>query len=182
MHFRLALLLSVLLASPAIFAGDAAADAALPAGCEAFARDVSGELAAMGTPSPAVTAGGSGREAVRIAAGRRHDVGLRPLGEVALAAEPGKAMPAGAMAGLLVFQVPADGRYRVSLGTAHWVDVVDGGRVLASLDHEGQRGCPLLRKVVEFELPGGRDLVLQLVGGAGAATAVLVTPSAPAAK
>lgn len=185
MSLRLALVLSALLASPGAFAGDALAEAAVPAGCEAFARDVSGEMAAMGTPSPEVTAGRGGSEAVRIAVGRRHDVGLHPLGEVALVAEPGKAMPEGAMAGLLVFQVPADGRYRVSLTTAHWLDVADvadGVRVLASLDHEGQRGCPLLRKVVEFELPGGRDLMLQLVGGTGTTTAVLVTPSVPATK
>lgn|SRR5690606_35958257 len=178
MHVRLALVLPVLLAACSAVAGDA--PAAFPPECGRFTRDVTNELAALRLPSIAVVAGrGDDAGATRIEPGTRHDIRLHPQRGVTLATAPGKAVPDHAMAGLLVFRVPEDGRYRVSLTTAHWVDVVDGGRVLASLDHEGRRGCPLLRKVVEFELAAGRDLVLQLVGPAADETGVVIT-AAPA--
>lgn len=179
MPARFAVMLLVLLPACVALAGEAAgARDPVPPGCDAFTWDVADELAALPVPGAAGVAGNGGDVApTRIATGTRADIRLHPRNEVSLAAEPGKAQPGDAMAGLMVFQVPVDGRYRVSLATGHWVDVIDRGRVVASLDHRGQRGCPLLRKVVEFELEAGRDLLLQVVGGAGSGTAVLVTPA-----
>lgn len=177
MPVRPALLLSVLLAASAAVAADAPAAAdALPPECGTFAWDVSKELAVLRLPSTAGVAGtGGDAGAVRIGLDTRYDMRLHPEAGVTLAARPAKAPADDAAAGLLVFQVPVDGRYRVSLTTAHWVDVVDGGEIVASTGHEGRRGCPLLRKVVEFDLAAGRDLVLQVLGGVGSETGVLIT-------
>lgn len=184
MHARLALLLPALLAASAAVAGDgapAAADA-LPPECSTFTWDVSNELAALQSPATALEAGRGGDAAVaRIEIGRRYDARLLPQGEVTLAARPAKPMlDDAAMAGLLAFTVPADGRYRVSITTGHWIDVVDGGEVVASLDFQGRRGCPLVHKIVEFELRAGRDLVLQFAGGSAEEAGVVITPVAAA--
>lgn len=189
MPVRSAMFAALLLACPlpvALAAGTSAhahgpapghAPSAASAGCEGFTRDVSLELAAMQAPGTAGVAGTGAQDGAmpRLEPGVRHDVRLHPHAGVVLAATPARAVPGDASAGLLAFRVPVAGRYRVSLTTAHRVDVVDAGTVLASRDHQGVRGCPLLRKVVEFDLPAGRDLVLQLVGNAGTAAGVLVT-------
>lgn len=180
MKARFALFLPVLLASATVAAAAGRAETAdaLPPACGTFALDVSDELAALGLPSTMVVAARDGASGdARIEPGRRYDVRLHPEAEVTLAAVPSRAPTADTVAGLLVFQVPVDGRYRVSLTTAHWIDVVDGGDVVVSTGHEGRRGCPLLRKVVEFDLAAGRDLVLQVLGDAGTGTGVLVTPA-----
>lgn len=176
---RSVLILSVLLAALIPSAAFAASDPPAGApGCEGFTRDVGNELALLGQPGTAVVAGDGGEaRPTRIAPGRRYDVRLHPVAGVTLAAAPGKAQPDDAAAGLLSFQVPTAGRYRVALTTGHWVDVIEGAEVLPSLDHEGRRGCPLLRKVVELDLPAQRELVVQVIGGAGAEAGLLVTPA-----
>lgn len=183
MDVRLALLLPALLAASAAVAGDAqpAADA-LPPECSTFTWDVSDELAALRSPSTAGEAGRGGDSgAVRIEPGRRYDMRLHPQAEVALAARPAKPMlDDAATAGLLTFTVPEDGRYRVSITTGHWIDVVDAGQVVPSLDFQGRRGCPLVHKIVEFELQAGRDLVLQFAGGAVDEAGVVITRVAAA--
>ncbi len=172
-------LLVVLLAAAPALPGHAAPSAplALPTGCDTFSWDVSRELAALsGTPEP-VSAGAGGVDGgPRIALETLYQVRLLPQAEVTLAARPGKPMlDDDARAGLLMFQVPADGRYRVSITTGHWIDVVDDGRIIASLDFQGRRGCALVHKIVEFQLPAGRDLVLQFAGGAAEASGVVIT-------
>ncbi|KLJ00396.1 hypothetical protein WQ56_09490 [Luteimonas sp. FCS-9] len=164
-----------MLAVPAFAAGPAPA-AALPAGCDTFHWDVAQELSLLQTPPAAVVAGTGGEATTRIEPGTFYRAALHPQAEVALAAPPGKPMlDDDAMAGLLTFRVPADGRYRVSITTGHWIDVVDDGAIVASLDFQGRRGCPLAHKIVEFELRDGRDLVLQFAGGDAPVSGVAVT-------
>ncbi len=71
--------------------------------------------------------------------------------------------------------VTQPGRYRVSITTGHWIDLVDGKNLVVSRDFQGQRGCEKVHKVVEFELAGDRDFVLQLSGGTDASVGVAVT-------
>ena len=98
---------------------------------------------------------------------------------MALAASPRKPMPGeGAHAGLLAFRVPADGRYRVSITSGHWIDVVDAGAVVPSLAFQGHAeagGCPLVHKIVEFQLRAGRELLLQFAGASDASAGVAIT-------
>ncbi len=165
---------ALLLACATAAAADPPA-APLPAGCDTFTWNVAAELAALATPPVAIVAG-DGSAAARIEPGTRYDARLHPQAGVTLAARPGKPMlDDGAQAGLLTFQVPVDGRYRVSITTGHWIDVVDGGQIVPSLDFQGRRGCPLVHKIVEFQLPAGRDLVLQFAGGRAGESGVAIT-------
>jgi len=136
-------------------------------GCDAFTWDVSRELAVLGQSATTVKGGKGGTEpAVRLEVGKHYVAHLAPQSEVQLAAKPGKPMlDDGARAGVFTFHVAEAGSYRVSITSGHWLDVVDGGNVVASRDFQGQRGCERVHKIVEFELSGDRDMVLQLTGG-----------------
>jgi hypothetical protein len=76
---------------------------------------------------------------------------------------------------LIRFQVPKAGNYRVAITSGHWIDVVDGTQLIRSRDFQGQHGCDLLHKVVEFSLPAGRDLILQFSGAAEEKMRVAIT-------
>lgn len=148
---------------------------ALPAGCDTFSWDVEHELALLATP-PTPLAAGDGSAPAQIEIGTLYRVQLLAQDQVQLAARPGKPMlDDGAMAGLLTFRVPETGAYRVAITTGHWIDVVDAGQIVASTDFQGRRGCPLVHKIVAFDLPAGRDLVLQFAGGAAATADVVIT-------
>ena len=78
--------------------------------------------------------------------------------------------------GVFQFAVPVAGRYRVSISSRHWIDVVDVSTVIDSVDHFGP-GCELVHKVVEFDLPTGRPLTLQLSGHDDAIVGLVITAS-----
>lgn len=168
-------LLGMLCAFPANASDDS--EQTLPESCRTFTWDVSKELAALQTTSNAIVASdGMSSSLIRIEPGTFYKAALHPQSAVTLASRPGKPMlDDDAMAGLLTFQVPADGRYRVSITTGHWIDVVDGGQIVSSLDFQGRRGCPLVHKIVEFELSAGRDLTLQFAGGSAPESGVVIT-------
>ena len=150
-------------------------------GCDGFRWDVKRELALLAAPATELSAG-DGRAAVAIQLGRHYRARLQPQAEVQLAARPDKPMLADdAMAGLLDFSVPSDGRYRVAITSSHWVDVIDAGKPVPTLEFQGRHGCPLVHKIVLFELKAGRSLQLQFSGGSAASVGVLVTP-APGAQ
>lgn len=166
----LPLVLSLLLAPLPLAAAEPAP------GCDTFSWDVSHELTALAA-SPAQIVAGDGKQAAPLLRLETlYTARLAPQAGVVLAARPGKPMlEDDAFAGLLNFRVPQAGRYRVSITTGHWLDVVDGNQVIPSLDFQGRRGCPLVHKIVEFDLPSGRDLTLQLAGNTAAQVGVLIT-------
>jgi hypothetical protein len=145
-------------------------------GCDAFTWDVSHELDVLGKPAKAITAGTDGKKPVRLELDQRYSVKLVPQGTVHFAVKPGKpVVEDGAQAGVLSFHTPKAGRYRISITTAHWLDVIDGGLVVVSSDFQGQRGCEKVHKVVQYELSGNKDFVLQLSGGTQANLDVAIT-------
>jgi hypothetical protein len=102
-----------------------------------------------------------------------------PQGSVKFAMPPARpARSSNPTAGLLFFRTGAAGPYRISLSSRHWIDVLDGGKPVDSRSHQGRDGCEQLRKVVEFELPANRELVLQLSGDNAATVDVVVTAGA----
>jgi hypothetical protein len=145
-------------------------------GCDAFTWDVSHELAVLDMPAKPITAGTDAKKPVRLDLDQRYDAKLLPRRSVHFAAKPAKPMlDDGAQAGLFTFHTPKAGRYRVSVTTGHWLDVVDGGNLVVSRDFQGQRGCEKVHKIVEFELSGNKDFVLQLSGGMDATLGVAIT-------
>jgi hypothetical protein len=80
-----------------------------------------------------------------------------------------------ARAGLVQFRSMEAGRYRISLSTRHWADVVDGTLLIESHDFQGAGGCERPHKVVEFDLPANRSLTLQFSRAPNSAVAIAVT-------
>jgi hypothetical protein len=149
-------------------------------GCDAYTWNISHELEVLGQPAISLNAG---RDAKTLVLGlahvdleKRYAVKLVPQSGVKFAAKVGKpALDDGAQGGLISFRTAKAGKYRVSITSGHWLDVVDGGNLVVSRDFQGQRGCEKVRKVVEFELTGNHDFVLQLSGGTEANVGLAVT-------
>jgi molybdate transport system substrate-binding protein len=161
-----------------------AASAADTDPCNGFTWDVSRERAVMKQPPRAVAgAVRPGADVPQIEPEKLYEVKLADQSTVTFVAKPGKAaLTDGAHAGLVRFRVEKAGRYRVSITTRHWIDVVDGMQLVSSRDFQGQRGCERPHKIVEYELPAGHDLTLQFSGSADAQVSVAITAvSTPAA-
>jgi hypothetical protein len=145
-------------------------------GCDAFTWDVSRELAVFDQAVKPLQAGRDAKSAPRADVDTHYVVALLPQRNVKFPAEPGKPTAAdGVHAGLVVFRATKPGRYRVSASTSHWVDLVDGRNLVVSRDFQGQRGCEKVHKIVEFELSGNRDFVLQLSAGTEETVGLAIT-------
>jgi hypothetical protein len=146
-------------------------------GCDAFTWNLKREFAAMKTPATLLAASVDPKvNPVRLKEGRHVTATLVPQGSVTFVAPPAHARKTGnSTAGLLFFKSGAAGHYRISLTSRHWIDVLDDGKTIDSVSHEGHGGCELLHKAVEFELPANRDLVIQLSGDDAATVDVVVT-------
>jgi hypothetical protein len=157
--------------------GRAGAQEQVPkSGCDAFTWDVSHELAVLDQPAKPLQAGRDAKSAPRAEVDGHYVLSLVPQGNVKFPAKPGKPPAAdGAHAGLLVFHAAKPGRYRVSTSTNHWLDVVDGRNLVVSRDFQGQRGCEKAHKIVEFELSGNKDFVVQLSAGADEKVGLAIT-------
>jgi hypothetical protein len=145
--------------------------------CDSFTWDLAREFAALKAPATLLAASADPKvNPVRLDEGKHFAATLLPQGSVAFAAPPARQPRSeNPTAGLLFFKSSHAGRYRISLSSHHWIDVLDGGKFIDSRSHEGRNGCATLSKAVEFELPAHRDLVLQLSGDSAATIDVVVT-------
>src|SRR5262245_14481382 len=164
------LLVAVVLSQAAL-----AADNADP--CTRFTWDVSHELAvAKQTPAPVTAAAKAGKDVPVLQLDKLYELKLASQSGVTFALTPGKpTLPDGAQAGLARFHTEKAGRYRVAITSGHWIDVVDGTQLIKSRDFQGARGCERPHKIVEYELPAGKDLTLQLSGSPDATVILSVT-------
>ena len=146
-------------------------------GCTAFTWNLTREFAAMKSPASLLAASADPKiNPVRLKEGQHVTATLSPQGSITFAAPPAHQRKAdNATAGLLFFRSGAAGHYRISLTSHHWIDVLDGGKPIDSLSHEGHGGCEAIHKVVEFELPANRELVIQLSGDDAATVGVVIT-------
>jgi len=145
--------------------------------CAQFTWDVSHERSVM-KEAPRIVAAAikPGADVPQIQLEEPYEVKLSDQSTVTYAANPGKATLAnGAHAGLVRFRVEKAGKYRVSITSAHWIDIVDATQLVSSKDFQGQQGCDRPHKVVEYELPAGRDLTLQFSGSTDAEVIVAIT-------
>ncbi len=172
----LLLALSIAALSATAFAQDSSDKAEKTGGCSAFTWNVSHELEVLAQPAQPLAAARDTKKPVRIDLDKHYALKLAPQSEVKYAAKVGKpTLEDGAQGGLVTVHVTSPGRYRVSITTGHWLDLIDGGNLVVSRDFQGQRGCEKVHKIVEFELAGNRDFVLQLSGGTDATVGVAVT-------
>jgi hypothetical protein len=147
-------------------------------GCGQFGWNVSHELAVMKQTPTAVTAGVKpGAEAPLLQVDKLYDLKLSSQGGVTYAVKPAKpTLNDSVQGGIARFHLDKSGAYRISITSGHWIDVVDGSQVIKSRDFTGARGCDKPRKIVEFDLPGGKDLTLQLSGSTNASVLLSITP------
>jgi hypothetical protein len=152
-------------------------------GCSHFSWDVTHEVNLMKQTGVAVTAAmAPGAQAPLVKIDQLYDVKLSPQSKITYGAKPGKTSTNdSAQGGLVRFHVSKAGLYRVSLTSGHWIDVVDGTELVKSKDFSGSHDCARPHKIVEFELPAGKDLILQFSGSADTSVTMAITPVAAAA-
>ncbi len=144
--------------------------------CGAYKWDVSAERALFAASPKAVAAGKDRASATPVTANQLYTVTLHPLSEVSFPVTPGRAPTSGSFAGLIALSVPAPGKYRISVDVPLWIDVAGGAALAPVLDYEGLHECSAPRKVVVFDLQGGKEWTLEVSAADRAAVHVAVTP------
>lgn len=146
--------------------------------CTGFKWDVSKEHVLFSGPSMPLTAGKDAASAPTIATNHLYELKLTPQDQVTFAIPPGKKMLTdGAYAGIAAFTVNTAGAYRVSVDVPFWIDVVAGGKLVATKDFQGQQSCDAPHKIVEYELTAAQPLALQVSGSTKETVRLTVTPS-----
>ena len=145
--------------------------------CVNFAGEASHELAVMKQTSQEITAAANPDAGVpRISTETLYRLTLAAQSRVKFVANPGRtAVEEGSYAGLVKFRVSKAGRYRVSITSTHWIDIIDGAQLLEARAFQGLHGCKRPRKIVEYDLPADHDLILQLSGSPESRVDVAIT-------
>lgn len=145
-------------------------------GCDLFVWNVTAERALFSAAGEPLAAGRDAGAAPTLVPGRLAVLNLPAQAEVSFAQPPVRPGAAdAARGGLLRLTVPVDGEYRIALSSAHAVDVVDGERLLRSTGFNAASDCRAPRKLLRYQLPGGRLLLIQLSGAADAEVRLGVT-------
>jgi hypothetical protein len=143
--------------------------------CARYKWDVTRERALFAAAASPITAAKDGRSPPRIATDHAYRVELAPAGQVVFPTSPGKTSPPeGNYSGVLSFEAPVSGNYRVAVDLAMWIDVVADSRLLPASDYEGQHSCDAPRKIVQFALEAKKPLILQLSGAGEAAVRITI--------
>ena len=104
-------------------------------------------------------------EGASVMVGKAALVSLHPARQLALTRAPGKPFASNSYGGATTVSIRAAGKYRVALGGGAWVDLVMGGKAIASTAHGHGPQCSGIRKMVDFTLKRG-TYSLQLSGSA----------------
>ncbi len=166
------LILAGVIVTPAMAADDP---------CGTFKWNVTEERAVFSHKAQSARAG-QDKSAPAVKTKTLYELSLAPQDSVKFVVSPGKkGLADGAFAGIVHFRVPTTGAYRVSLDQPFWVDVVSHQQLVESTDFTGAHGCNAPHKIVQYNLPAGEDLVLQLSGATKDRVRVAITPAAPPA-
>lgn len=119
------------------------------------------ELAGWGVDHVLVTAAANpaAPDAPSLPIGQAVKATLRPTPDIAYAARPEKPGGSVSKGGLFLFDVADAGRYRVALGSAAWIDVIEAGKSTVSIAHGRGPACSSIRKMVDYDLKPGRHLL-----------------------
>jgi hypothetical protein len=150
--------------------------------CSAYKWDVTEERAVFAQKAQSAAGGRDAPSALVMKTKTLYNLALAPQGSVKFVVPPGKkALADGAFAGVVHLRVPSPGAYRVSLNQGFWVDVVGHQHLIEATDFTGAHDCNAPRKIVQYNLPAGEDLVLQLSGAVKDHVLIAVTPAVVAA-
>ncbi len=147
--------------------------------CRVGNWDMSAEIGLFQGVARPLTAARRARAALpELSTGLLWELQLAPQNEVHFITAPSRSLIAdGSFAGLARVSVPAPGRYRITIDGPFWVDLLNRGRPLAALDFGGRQGCGLFRKIIEYDIPDGAVLALQLSGAGRSVARITVSPS-----
>ena len=146
--------------------------------CTGFKWNVTEERAVFSQKAQPSAAGHDLASAPSIKPKTLYDLSLSAQDSVKFAVPPGKKMLAdGAFGGLVHFRVPRAGAYRISLDHGFWVDIVSHQQIIESTDFTGAHDCSAPRKIVQYNLPAGEDLILQLSGATKDRVHIALTPA-----
>jgi len=144
--------------------------------CAAFTWDVGHERALFAATAELLAAAAAPNGAPALKPERLYRLQLIAQARVVFAVPPGKRRPpADGYGGLATITLETPGRYRISLDQPAWVDVLANGAVIAASGFEGRPGCHAPHKIVEFMLPAGVALTLQLSASAAPAVQIAVS-------
>ena len=143
-----------------------------PAGCDAFKWPLEHERAALADSGKASVANGGGLTYDAAAT-----LKLAPLAEAGLPHAPERAPRSPqSYAGHFALSAPATpGRYKITIASEGWIDVVDEGRFLHPRAFSGTTGCDGARKSVKFDLPA-RRVDIQISGVRTGEIGLMVSP------
>ncbi len=161
----LALILGAVL-SPAIAADEP---------CQGFSWDVTRERSLFGGNAETIAAGTDSGAAPALSSGHLYALQLKPIGQVSFVTTPGKKSPGEGYAGLATLTIPTAGLYRISVDAPVWIDVVADGGLMGVRDFQGAHDCTAPRKILLFEFPVPRQVVLQISGATGPSVRIGVT-------
>lgn len=102
---------------------------------------------------------------------------LHHTGDVTYALRPSEPGGKVSWGGMVAFDAPAAGTYRVIVGVRAWLDVVHGGKALDSVHHQHGPACSGIGKMVDFSLPAGRSIIQ--LSGSGKPEAEIMVVSVP---
>ena len=148
--------------------------AAEPVGCGHFKWPLDHEKALLAKPT-AVASGAAAR------LGTGENLALTPQAGAKLPQAPSRPPKfPNTYAGFVTLAAPATaGVYRITLTHGAWVDVVQDGRLLKTVDHTGAIGCEGLAKSVKFNL-SATPFAVEISSSTKPSVALVVTPdSAP---
>jgi len=146
--------------------------------CASFTWDVRHERALFAQEATSLVAGSTLATAPTLAADRLYQLELKSQAQVKLVAPPGnKKQTDGMYAGLARLRVDTPGKYRIALDQGFWIDLLVNGSPVRAEAFQGRPGCNAPHKIVEFVLPAGTPITLQLSGGNGPSLRVTLTRS-----
>jgi hypothetical protein len=144
--------------------------------CAKFSWNIARERALFGTSPESLGAGHDAMSTPLLAPDRLYELQLGPQRQIVLPLPPGKKTSNdGAYAGLARLRVPRPGSYRISVDQPSWIDVVADGKMIDSADFQGRSGCLAPHKIVQYSLPAGQELLLQLSGAASPRLRLTIT-------
>lgn len=146
--------------------------------CRVGERNMDTEIRLFQGEARAVTAAKSSHAPQpQLEPGTLWGLALVPQQQLEPAAPPSRSLLAdGAWGGLAQFRVAQAGRHRITIDGPFWVDVIQHGKPLTTVDFGGRQDCPLFRKSVEYDLPANETLTLQLIGAGRNRVRVSIVP------
>tara|TARA_R110002111_G_scaffold114725_6_gene175680 strand:- start:747 stop:1226 length:480 start_codon:yes stop_codon:yes gene_type:complete len=143
-------------------------------GCNGYDREINTELLLL-----------SERAAVMptsLAVGKSYELILNPQSEETMLAEPHRlSLDDASFAVILPLSLSTSAKYRISVSSESWVDVVKRIKetatyeVVPSTDFSGRFECKTLRKLVEYDLNHDDTYYLQLTGSPTSKIQIVIT-------